>query len=98
MKTIPGGVKASIPLAAKLRGLETQTFRHIVKVLHEVNARADADTFAGLAADEAVFDMKVLSVRKELRTAGLGTHLLRETMELARKKGFRRIKCEATSE
>ncbi|CAM6053589.1 unnamed protein product [Sphagnum tenellum] len=82
------------PLSDKLSGLESDKFRHIVKVLHEVNARAP-DVFAELGTD-CLFDIKMVTVEQGCRSKGLGRELLSRAVELARVLGFKGCKAEAT--
>ena len=44
------------------------------------------------------FEMKAMSVSKDRRRAGVARRMTEESVRVARQEGFKRVKCEATSE
>jgi len=87
--------EVEVPLEAKLAGLEGSKFAHVISILDAVDRRANGRLFSG--GVDTVFDMKALSTERSVRLAGIATHMVRQSMEVARANGYRRIKCEATS-
>ena len=69
-------------------------FRHIIGALHKVNTLAPNlhDELGG----EAIFDIKMVTTDKLNRRSGLGTDLIRRSVELARSLGYKACKTEAT--
>jgi len=69
-------------------------FEHIMEVLRRVNERG-GDLFRQLNTD-TLFTIKMVSTDKVNRKAGLGTELLKRSMDLSKTLGFKGIKTEAT--
>ena len=72
----------------------SEKFRHILTVLRRVNSRAPR-----LFEDhgtEVFFDIKIVTTDKSNRKRGLGTDLIRKSVELARSLGMKACKTEAT--
>ncbi|XP_068085812.1 arylalkylamine N-acetyltransferase 1 [Anabrus simplex] len=81
--------------AAKLK-LETMTdkkFRKIFELLYDCNLKADL--FSAYHVDR-IFECRILSVDKRFRGRGLAKELLQRSESVARKKGFRVLKEDAT--
>ena len=75
----------------------TDKFRHIVTVLHTVNTLPKDNVFDKMET-ETLFDIKMVTTDKHNRKAGLGTELLKRSMEFAQVLGFKGCKTEATGE
>lgn len=69
-------------------------FHHILTVLYEVNCRAPY-LYDQLETDET-FEIRMVTTDKVNRRGGLGTDLLRRSVDLASKMGFKACKTEAT--
>ena len=85
-----------------LSDLETKTynlgsdnkFRHIITILHKLNHKAPG-IYEQLGTD-LLFDIKMVTTDKNNRKAGLGTELLKRSVELAGRLGYKACKTEAT--
>ena len=83
-------------METKLSQLEPgEKFRHIVTVLHTVNTLPQQNVFDKYGTD-TLFDIKMVTTDKHNRKSGLGTELLKRSMEFARVMGFKGCKTEAT--
>lgn len=69
-------------------------FAHIMEVLRRVNERS-GDLFRQFNTN-TLFTIKMVSTDKVNRKAGLGSELLRRSMDLSKALGFKAIKTEAT--
>ncbi len=89
----------NIPLSVKLADIMDFNFRHLIALLHNVNEVAGESVFDGLPQDtfSEIYDMKLLSTDRSVRQEGVATHLVRSAVTDAQKRGFKRVKCEATS-
>lgn len=81
-------------LAETLEEYDDPRFKHIMRVLYYVNAKA-GNIFEEMETD-VVFDIKMVTTDKNQRRGGLATDLLRRSVELARNLGFKAVKTEAT--
>ena len=83
-------------LKESLKEYDDPKFRHILSILHHVNANA-GDLFKKLDTN-IIFDIKIVTTDKNNRRGGLAEDLLYRSIELARVLGFKAIKTEATGE
>ena len=81
-------------LKESLKEYDDPKFRHILSILHHVNANA-GDLFKKLDTN-IIFDIKIVTTDKNNRRGGLAEDLLYRSVELARVLGFKAIKTEAT--
>lgn len=81
-------------LEESLEKYKDSKFKHIVHLLHIVNADA-GDIYSELNSD-CLFDIKMISAEKHHRKGGLATDLLRRSVDLAKCLGFKGVKTEAT--
>ncbi len=65
--------------------------------MHEANASAGASVYSDLGSD-VLFDVKIVVTDRFNRKGGLGTDLLRRSVDLARVLDFKGCKTEATGE
>jgi len=88
--------KGSFPLTKDQVSLEVSNpgFRHILQVMAEVHSRA-GDIWTQVGTD-IIFDIKMVATDKNNRRGGLGTDLLRRSVQLATSLGYKAIKTEAT--
>ncbi len=86
------------PLERKVSGMSPgDPFRHIIGVMHRANERAGAGIYSDLGSD-VLFDVKIVATDKHNRKGGLGTDLIRRSIQLARVLDFKGCKTEATGE
>ena len=87
--------KALSTLENKTKNLgNDDKFKHIITILHELNHKAP-QIYDELDTD-TLFDIKMVTTDKQNRRGGLGTDLLRRSVELARRLGYKACKTEAT--
>jgi len=86
--------RGSFPTAPDKVEVQNPGFGHILAVMAEVHARA-GDIFTEVGAD-VIFDIKMVATDKSNRRCGLGTDLLRRSVELAHSLGYKAVKTEAT--
>ena len=68
-------------------------YRHIIKILHNVNAGANEDIFQDT---DVIFDVQILGIAKHFRGHGLGSTLIKKSVELAGVLDFKKCKTEAS--
>merc|ERR1711874_53594 len=88
--------KTDFPLSSQQVAGEVQNpgFRQILAVMATVHQRA-GDIWAKVEGD-IMFDIKMVTTDKNNRRSGLGTDLLRRSVQLAASLGYKAIKTEAT--
>ncbi len=86
-----------VPFDDVMRELRGTKLEHIFTLIHAVNARGADAVFGPRREHSRVFDMKILSTDRSLRKAGIATHLVRKTVDVAKENGFKKMKCEVTS-
>ena len=69
-------------------------FAHILEILRLVNEKGG--NLYDQVGVESFFDIKMVATDKVNRKSGLGTELLKRSVELSRILGFRAVKAEAT--
>jgi len=72
-------------------------FSVIIAILAEVNRRAPPGLYKELGGG-IVFDIKMVTTEKLSRRSGLGTDLIRRSVELAKSLGYKVCKTEATGQ
>ncbi|XP_053677367.1 arylalkylamine N-acetyltransferase 1 [Anopheles nili] len=77
----------------KLDETDDEKFRKIFTLLYEENLKIDL--FQQFEVD-SIFEIRILSVDSKFRGQGLAKELMRKSEEVARSKGFRLMKTDAT--
>ncbi|XP_011299206.1 uncharacterized protein [Fopius arisanus] len=78
----------------RLADLDDQKFKTIFGLLYQVNDKVDL--FKKYNTDE-LFECRILSIDEEFRGRGLANILMSDSVEVARKMGFKVMKADATS-